>query len=89
MKRLLKTKVNRNGIKFNKTYYYHPVLHVFIGDNVLFSTKKKLLHINVYSMEGEYICKAKADYFTEIQSSKQKCLSCPYYSQVGNVPKQQ
>jgi len=84
MKLLLKAIVHRNGIKFEGIKYYHPALHRWIGQLVLFQTKKRRLYVKVYTLEGEYICKAKADYFMEIPVTQQKCASCPYYPQAGN-----
>ena len=85
MKRLFQTKVNRNGIRFDKIYYYHPALLQWIGQDVLFQTRKKPEYGNVYSMKGNFICKAKADFFMETPASKQKCLSCPYFPQLDKT----
>jgi hypothetical protein len=89
MKKLFQTKVSRNGIKFNGVYYFHPALRQYEKENVLITTKKNALYVNVFSMKGEYICKAKADNFTETPVLKRRCLSCPYSSQAENAPQQQ
>ncbi|MCL2277567.1 MAG: Mu transposase C-terminal domain-containing protein [Treponema sp.] len=80
MKKLFQTKVGRNGIKFNGVYY-HPALRQYNKENVLVVTKRNNLYVDVFTMNGEYICKAEIDYFNETPANKQKCLSCPYFSQ--------
>jgi len=89
MKKIFQTKAARNGIKFNGVYYYHPALREYEKADVLVYTKKSISHIYVFTMRGEYICKANGDYFMETPVNKQKCLSCPYYSKADNALQRQ
>jgi len=88
MKQLFQTKTTRNGIKLNGIYYYHPDLMQWVGQFVLVVTSKKPVNLNIFTMQGIFICKAKADVFMETPASKKACLSCPYYPQSDNVQKE-
>ena len=81
MRRIFQTKVARNGIKYNSVLYFHPALREYEKTDVLVYTKEGISHIYVFTMKGEYICKAAGDYFKETLADKQKkpffpCCPC-------------
>jgi hypothetical protein len=63
MKNFISLKVKHSGIHFKGLYYYHPKLLCYMGINVLVIPENEIL--KVYGCNGVFICRAKADLFTE------------------------
>jgi hypothetical protein len=64
-------KCGRNGVKCNGTYYYHPDLARYAGQDVvvrcaIFADGE----LPVYALDGTFVCNAFGDYFAEGEDLK-------------------